>query len=134
MMLCNDIRNRLNAFIDGEIQGEERTLIQEHLDICSDCKAELDSIIALNNFLRDYQEQDLDDALVDKIVSSCVGKHAKIIHFSNLFRRVPLAASVAAAFLLGIYLGISTFNTDSQDYLTLDTSQNSLVSFYDSFE
>lgn len=46
-MKCSDVRERLSAYADGEIQGRERADIEEHVRQCGDCSRLLASMHAL---------------------------------------------------------------------------------------
>jgi len=40
-MQCNDIQEKLSAYIDGDISSEERMLIDKHLKSCQQCNETL---------------------------------------------------------------------------------------------
>ena len=42
---------RLSAFYDGEVVGEERRQLQEHIRHCADCAAEVERLRAISRFL-----------------------------------------------------------------------------------
>ncbi len=48
-MKCNDIENKLIGFIEGELTKQESSLIQNHIDSCSNCK---DEVNEMKSFLR----------------------------------------------------------------------------------
>ena len=39
MLKCEDIRGRLTLYLDNELQGEERGMVEEHLSDCESCAA-----------------------------------------------------------------------------------------------
>ena len=39
MLKCEDIRGRLTLYLDNELQGEERGMVEAHLSDCESCAA-----------------------------------------------------------------------------------------------
>ena len=39
MVKCEDIRGRLTLYLDNELQGEERGMVEAHLSDCESCAA-----------------------------------------------------------------------------------------------
>ncbi len=61
---CADVRERLEAFYDGEVPFQERLAIQNHLTECVACRLEADEIAALGSTVR--------------VMASEVGEHAAV--------------------------------------------------------
>ncbi len=61
---CADVRDRLEAFYDGEVPFHERLSIQNHLTECVACSLEAEEITALGSTLR--------------VMASEVGEHAAV--------------------------------------------------------
>ncbi len=40
MMLCGQERDKLAAYLDGEIQADQATALEQHLRTCTQCAAE----------------------------------------------------------------------------------------------
>ena len=49
---CREMRDRLEAFVDGELSGRDRLAVVRHLDSCDDCGAEVDALRDLGTALR----------------------------------------------------------------------------------
>ena len=47
MGACEAYRDRISAYLDGELTGEERRELLAHLEICGDCRMYLDSELAI---------------------------------------------------------------------------------------
>jgi hypothetical protein len=57
-MECKDIRERLKAFLDDEVEEAERTTIQGHLGHCPDCAGVLRQLQKLAGVLRTWKAED----------------------------------------------------------------------------
>lgn len=55
-MNCDDIRNRLSDYIDGEASAEEREAVREHVEGCSACRRELYELAKTVTHLRSLSE------------------------------------------------------------------------------
>jgi anti-sigma factor (TIGR02949 family) len=51
-MLCEDVRHRFGAYLDGEMTGDDRTHLEAHLAGCSECRLELGRMRELGEVLR----------------------------------------------------------------------------------
>ena len=51
MGACEAYRDRISAYLDGELTGEERRELLAHLEICGDCRMYLDSELAIREAL-----------------------------------------------------------------------------------
>jgi mycothiol system anti-sigma-R factor len=52
MMQCEEIRSRLDAYVDGEIAEPERVLLREHLAECPECGPEMAALERLRDGIR----------------------------------------------------------------------------------
>jgi anti-sigma factor RsiW len=57
MPRCNDVRDNLAAYQDGELTEAERATIKAHLDTCADCRREAEAQKAIKAHLRALKEQ-----------------------------------------------------------------------------
>ena len=44
---CQEVKDYLGAYVDGELTPTKRRMVSEHLDQCLDCAAERESLSAL---------------------------------------------------------------------------------------
>jgi len=51
-MRCNEVRPRLEAYIDGELAEAERLLLRDHLEDCSECRPEATALERLRDGIR----------------------------------------------------------------------------------
>lgn len=42
-MNCDEIRNKISGYVDGELPEEEVTILDEHLETCPECQLQLES-------------------------------------------------------------------------------------------
>lgn len=99
-MTCRDVREALDALLDGELEAGEELLVREHLDWCRPCARELDD-------LRDWHGT-LADALSGEVVHPTVTERrrtADAVIAAIGVRRIP-AARLAALVAIGLSLGI----------------------------
>jgi anti-sigma factor (TIGR02949 family) len=45
---CEEVREQLSAWLDGELAEEERARVAAHVDSCAACRREADQFVALN--------------------------------------------------------------------------------------
>lgn len=57
-MKCDEVRNQLSLYIDGEIEEEEKELIEEHLENCPECKKELEEYKKLIQMLNELPNEE----------------------------------------------------------------------------
>lgn len=49
-MNCNEVKNLLSAYFDGELNGELHEQVRQHVEGCADCRKELDGFDRLSQF------------------------------------------------------------------------------------
>ena len=100
-MTCRDVREALDALIDGELEPGEELAVREHLDGCPSCGRELDD-------LRDWHGT-LSDALVGETAGPSIAERrrtADAVIAAVRRPRIP-AARWAAVLAIGLSLGIA---------------------------
>ena len=65
--LCTDVRDRLEAFHDGELAITERVALQNHLGECGACKVASNELTSLGATLRDLACQVADEEPVERL-------------------------------------------------------------------
>lgn len=66
-MECEDIRKRLKAFLDGDVEEAERTAIQNHLGLCQDCAGVARQLGKLAGVLQTWKTEDPPADLYDRL-------------------------------------------------------------------
>ena len=59
MISCSEAVNQLWEYLDGAIQGPQRDLIEEHLDLCRRCCGEAEFAQELKAFLGGHASEQL---------------------------------------------------------------------------
>ena len=106
---CEQVQNRLSAFLDDELSASERSVVEDHLEHCTTCAGELKSLAAVLAFVDQWDLEaepiDIRPALRSATASPVPSDAAKpqirpaIVRITSVFR-------YAAALLLGITLGL----------------------------
>ena len=119
-------KKKINAFLDGETASTETSLIKEHLKTCPICQGEVRELNRISHYLNEYQ-----DEVVPEIITRRILDKIKTSEKSLLVRPVrwALAVGVAAAFLIGAYIGNLMFSTSDQ--YSLDFGEETLNSYFE---
>ena len=68
MMTCHDVQHRLHAFLDEALDSGERQQVQNHVDDCPSCQAEVAEVSNLESRLRTtFQDEEIPDTLWARI-------------------------------------------------------------------
>ncbi|MBV9834183.1 MAG: anti-sigma factor [Alphaproteobacteria bacterium] len=97
-MTCDDARDLLEAYHDGELGAEDCARVEAHLQGCAACARELASLRALSDRVRGLGRQPVPDGLATRI-TSLVAQSAPVPTNQRPWAR--MAASHLAAALLG---------------------------------
>lgn len=109
--ICDKIRNKLSAYLDGELSPEEMAEVAAHLETCPDCSALLEKMRKIDE-MAETAIPDFDDKLMDSLTGRIMDsiKESKPIAEENRpksrvipiwYRYVAVAASIVIVFLAG---------------------------------
>ena len=108
-MTCDGIRERLGAYLDGEVSSEEGARVREHLGACTACSAELEDLRLLANGLvaggRAAVPQELWPSIENRLDRNAAGFGS----VRRLWARSPFARRFAAAALFALAVGAIGF-------------------------
>jgi anti-sigma factor (TIGR02949 family) len=91
---CLEVRDRLSAWLDGELAPEARTRLDRHLERCADCRRELAQLAVL------------DEALGALPLTAPAGLPERVLSRLRRPRRQWWQSlALAASLILGIFLG-----------------------------
>ncbi|MEZ0073039.1 anti-sigma factor [Planotetraspora sp. GP83] len=113
-MTCDDVRMSLGAYVLGALDDEEAAQVEEHLDGCPACRAELAELSGLPPLLARVSEEDIQHAgtppraVLDRLVAASARRSRR----SRVL--LALAASVVVA-ALGGTAWLGTVHTESQE-------------------
>ena len=117
-MNCEFAQTTVHAYFDGELDALRSADFENHLEICTECNAELKQISALHKRLRenDLFEQasaQLIDRIRTQISGEATGNRTKVLTFRRPFLISAFGALAAAAASIAIVLLV--FQSHSQD-------------------
>jgi len=100
-MSCSDVREALDALLDGELGAGEEAAVKAHLRFCSDCDRELDDLRAWHGRLSEVLAAEEPDATA--VAESRRGILDALS--STVRRRIPLSR-IAALLAIGLSVGV----------------------------
>lgn len=102
---CIRVEGLLEAYVDGELRGGERSHVKEHLHGCEACRRQHALAVALQTELRALPEMDAPRAVIDGVLERARGEHAERRRvWWRSWRSVPSWAPLAAA---GVALAVA---------------------------
>ncbi len=107
-MECENVRTKLKAFVDGELEGAERTAIRDHLDVCRDCSTAAKQMARLPGVLRAWKAGEPPPDLFGRLQSKLESHESWWRKFFTpaFARKAALRVAEAAAIVL-ITLAVS---------------------------
>jgi len=106
-MNCKSVQNRLSAYVDRELGGDELLQIRAHISACPDCQAEADALRSLKFLLNGMGCPEPPEGLSERLSASVL--RTRIEDSRGSFRITPLMfAGVAACSMLGTLLLINS--------------------------
>lgn len=114
-MACPEVKERLSAWLDGELAPEERGFIEAHLQGCAGCRREAAQLEALDSALGELATP-VPPRVAEKVLARLQAQQGE--------RRRPWwqSLALAASLVLGIVLGGSV----ARDFYPL-TSENGVA-------
>ena len=87
---CVDVRDRLEAFHDGELSIDERIAIQQHLGDCGSCSAVASELAELASTMRDLAASAADQQPVETLrISAHVIERLKVEESFSMRAKIP---------------------------------------------
>jgi anti-sigma factor RsiW len=69
MMRCNQIDEKLSAYLDGEITSEDGRLVEEHLAICQECRLKVSDLTKTRELVQGLDRIDPPSWLAQKVMA-----------------------------------------------------------------
>lgn len=99
---CDDVLDRLEALIDGELADDERLTVERHLKGCTSCTEELEHAVDAVTALRALPEPNVPDRVIEKARERLALNDPKTdVDARDRRRRRWLAAAVVVAGIVG---------------------------------
>ena len=106
-MECNDIQEKLSAYIEGTISSEEKALIDEHLKACQKCNESLADLKKTLEYVQNLEEIEPPPWLTQKVMARVRSEtELKRGIFQRLF--FPLHIKLPIEAVAGILIAITT--------------------------
>jgi anti-sigma factor (TIGR02949 family) len=107
-MRCDDCRDTLNAYVDGELMPEETETIRDHIASCSKCASEHETLTALSRRLKEGLER---RRAPDVLKARIRGALAQPDAFEPVARprRLPWAGLIAAGLVVAVLSSGASF-------------------------
>lgn len=109
--VCAGIENELSAFIDGELSGERRSEVEEHLEGCSACGRQETALRSVRKLVRVHAVEDVPD-LTSRIMARIDSTEPVVSTWHQRFRVAAVSAAAAALIVLGASLPFGPPATD----------------------
>jgi anti-sigma factor RsiW len=99
-MTCREVREALDALLDGELDAGEELTVRDHLDWCDDCAGDLDDLRAWHGQLA--------DALAGESVRPTTAERRRTVDavIAAVRPRTLSTARLAALIAIGLSLGV----------------------------
>jgi hypothetical protein len=118
-MSCDNYKQDLSAYVDGELDAAPRADLEEHIAECKDCREELQKLRKLTAVLQGTPRAKAPPSLARRIADAAKSEHEpKIL---RIRRWVPLIAT-AAVIMLAAVIGFSA-RRESETYRAYDSSE-----------
>jgi len=102
-MRCEDVRERLSAFLEGDLAREEMETVEGHLAACEACRADVAGVEQVMSLLHGLDDESAPSDLPHRVTASLDAAPAAARARTRLFVSVALAASLALA--VGLVVG-----------------------------
>ncbi len=130
-MKCKHIKDKLGAYLDGELNEGSAKSIERHLHSCPDCRKELQELRQLSSCLDSISDTRVRETWASEVRKAAEREvDAKITPFALLrdLGRLPNVAAAMVAVALGVLLGAFmsqsvTANDATQQALSVATEQ-----------
>lgn len=103
-MTCNLVRARLFEYLDGELPGEQRPAVDDHLRTCLECQHALELEQAFREiYMVPLRPDQTPDAVRGRVAHLVVGlTESRRARWARRFRRRPIVSAAVAALVLAV--------------------------------
>ncbi|MDD4183757.1 MAG: zf-HC2 domain-containing protein, partial [Candidatus Omnitrophica bacterium] len=100
------IKKLISAYLDNEVSGKEKNLVEEHLKKCTFCRKYYEGLQKLSSTLGKYKEEELSPDLEQRIKSNFLGKKYKgVAKMKNKKLIVGISSGALAILLMFVFVG-----------------------------
>jgi mycothiol system anti-sigma-R factor len=120
-MDCNDCKNYVSAFLDGELDHNLKIVFEQHLETCTECQLLLKAENRVKQLLKDSYHPEKAPFSLRANIRQEISKKQERTGFFNVFLARPATSLVSAfAVMVLIFLSFQMFQTDDK---TIDLSK-----------
>ena len=112
-MTCEEVRELLSSYIDGELTSDTQRVVEEHVASCDSCKTELAGLRLTIQLVRSLEEVEVPEGfragLMAKVRAEATARQAGLFaHLSGLLSTGPRRALAFAAIALVLVVGVNS--------------------------
>jgi anti-sigma factor RsiW len=112
-MNCEWVQDQLSSFIDHEVGPEERLRIEQHLEGCESCRAEVSQLMAVGNLMRQSELIVDTQAVWERVASQLDGQPITIVRNNANSPKWIYAILATAASVILVWVAFSVSHTDN---------------------
>ncbi len=108
--------DKLNAYIDAELSKHDFDKVKKHLKNCHLCQQELRELMKVNSFLKNYQEEELAESVIQNILNNAdqMNLDPQRFRFKQRVVSFSVAASIILSFATGVLMSNLAFSQDTE--------------------
>ncbi|HLN20889.1 MAG TPA: zf-HC2 domain-containing protein [Bacteroidales bacterium] len=105
-MECRQCREKIDDYIEGRLEADERLSFREHLDSCSKCREHFNIHLLADRIIAEEKNSEPGFYLTDRIMTGIENaKEQPSSPVIRILRPVAVTISVAAAIFAGVVIG-----------------------------
>jgi len=117
MNRCRDIKKKLSAFQDGEVNQIQKESIEIHLQSCRECKKQFAAMMHTYQSIDKLPQIEADPIFAQQVMAR-IDNTSLLDHFLNNFlRQLPVPAAMTAMVIIGLLSGTLLGNLVIQNQL-----------------
>ncbi|MBC8438597.1 MAG: zf-HC2 domain-containing protein [Deltaproteobacteria bacterium] len=117
MNRCKDIRKKISAFQDGEVNQAQKESIEIHLQNCRECKKEFEAMMLTYQSIDKLPQIEHGPMFTQQVMAG-INKTSWLDRFlNNILRPLPVPAAMTAMVMIGLLSGALLGNLVIQDQL-----------------
>lgn len=105
MRYCENFAALLDAYVDGELSGEEAARVRDHLETCAGCRRYVDDALAIRAAFPEVEETEVPEGFADGVMAVVreaenrrSGAQRRVLYWRKIL--LPLAACFAVVLIL----------------------------------
>ena len=108
MCSCDEVKKKLERYIDNELSPQEASKIEEHIKNCDSCRSELEFCLSVRNALKDIKLPDPPADFLDRVYDKLNTLPIETKRFKfDRFLNWRSYSTIAACLLVAVFLGVN---------------------------